>query len=88
MSRLRFIVAKAPSALVAGVERSDVVADVVSDDHAVAQVVEKARQRVLFLVSPPRASSRVMPCTVTALVFFSDFQQRVEGILQQDLASA
>ena len=46
-----------PAALVTGVERRDVVADVVPDDHAVAQVVEKARQR-LFLVNPRRGLRR------------------------------
>ena len=61
------------SALVAGVERRDVVADVVPDDHAVPQVVEKARQRLLFLDARRGLSSRVMPCTVTALVFFATF---------------
>ena len=85
MSRLRFSSAEAPAALVAGVERADVVTDVVADDHAVAQVVEKALQRVRFLEPAARLSSRVMPCTVTALGVPLDFQQRVEGVLEQDL---
>ena len=62
--------AKPPAALVAGVERSDVVTDVMSDDHAIAQVVEESRE-LASSSSPPRASSRVMPCTVTALVFLA-----------------
>ena len=40
---------KTPSALVARIERPDVVPDVVSDDHAVPHIVEKPDQGLLFL---------------------------------------
>ena len=79
--------AKAPAALVAGVERSDVVTDVVSDDHAVPQVVEKARQRLLFLQPP----ASLVACDAVhrhGARVFGDGQQRVEGVLQHDLVSA
>ena len=73
--------AKAPSALVAGVERADVVTDMVSDDHAVPQVVEKARQRLLFLQPAASLVARDAVHRHGARVL-SDCQQRVEGVLQ------
>ena len=56
VSRLRFSSAKPQCALVAGVERSDVVTDMVANDHAVPEILEKALQRLRLL--QPAAGSR------------------------------
>ncbi len=87
MSRLRFIVAMPPAALVTGVEGGDVVADVVPDDHAVAHVVEKACQR-LFLVNPPAGFVARDAVHGDGAGVLRDLQERVERILEQDLAPA
>src|SRR6476620_6535630 len=42
---------EAPLPLVGGVERSDVMTDMVADDHAVPEILEKKFQRARFLHS-------------------------------------
>ena len=51
---------EAPVAAICGIECCDVVADVVTNDHAVAEVLEELFER-LRLSTPFRLSSRVTP---------------------------
>ena len=78
---------KTPSALVARIERPDVVPDVVSDDHAVPHIVEKPDQRLLFLHPSASLVARDAVHGDGARVL-GHFQEHVEGVLEHDLVRA
>ena len=76
---------EAPMALVRRVERADVVIDVMADDHAVAEIFEELLEHLGLLHAGAALVARhTVHCHCCRVLLYLD--QRVEGIVQSDLA--